>query len=69
MENSTHVPEAEITLKPPKSHGLVDDGDFIDPKVGDAWSQRWLYPEASKLILEHLLAMIRPPGFKELFKP
>lgn len=69
MENSTHVPEAEIPLKPPKSHGLVDDGDFIDPESADAWIARWREPEASKLILEHLLAMIRPPRFKELFKP
>lgn len=68
MEKATNVPEAEITLKPPKSHGLFDDDDFIHPETADAWIARWREPEASKLILEHLLAMIRPPGLQELFK-
>lgn len=69
MENSFIIPPTEITLKPPKSHGLISGDDYIDPEVGKAWSARYHEPQAGLLLLEHILNQIKPPGFQELFKP
>ena len=69
MGNPLIIPPTEITLKPPVSHGLIDDGDYIDPDVAEAWSARSLQPEAGLLLLKHLLNHIKPHGFQELFKP
>ncbi len=79
------VPPTDVVLSPPKSpprsewseEKLREEAEasaylslLIDhPECVEAMWSRRLEPQASEMLKAHLLDMIKPPGFQELFNP
>lgn len=80
-----HVPVTDVVLTPPKSpprsewseDKLREEAEASEyfsllanyPECVDAMWTRRLVPQASEMLHSHLLRMIKPPGFLDLFNP